>query len=35
MLKYNYDTMRYERVDDEHPDRLAEKLEDWHDETAA
>ena len=27
MLKYNYETMRYERVDDKRPDLLADKLE--------
>lgn len=27
MLKYNYETMRYERVGDKRPDLLADKLE--------
>ena len=29
MLKYNFETMRYEIVGDKRPDRLAEKLEDF------
>lgn len=29
MLKFNYNTMRYERIDDKRPDLLAEKLADF------
>ena len=32
MLKYNWEKGRYEMVNDKHPDLLADKLDDWHDD---